>query len=112
MSFFDGLKLDPTPTPRPTDPAEVFKRLNLRQSGIENLWDTQGEALREWTKRRTATDVVVEMNTGGGKTLVGLIVAQALGHELDRGVVYLCPTRQLVSQVTDRARSVGVPVAA
>ena len=111
MSFFGELNLDPTPTPRPTDPSEVFKRLNLRKSGIENLWDTQGEALREWGEHRAAADVVVEMNTGGGKTLVGLIVAQSLGHELDRGVVYLCPTRQLVSQVAARARAVGVPVA-
>jgi hypothetical protein len=111
MSFFDGLNLDPTPKPRPTDPADVFKRLNLRRSGIENLWDTQGEALREWNEHRAASDVVVEMNTGGGKTLVGLILAQSLGHELDRGVVYLCPTRQLVSQVAARARDVGAPVA-
>lgn len=111
MSFFEGLSLDPTPKPRPTEPPEVFKRLNLRRSGIENLWDTQGEALREWNERRTVSDIVVEMSTGGGKTLVGLIVAQSLGHELDRGVVYLCPTRQLVSQVADRARAVGVPVA-
>jgi hypothetical protein len=111
MSFFDGLSLDPTPKPRPTDPSDVFKRLNLRRSGIENLWDTQGEALREWNDDRAARDVVVEMSTGGGKTLVGLIVAQSLGHELDRGVVYLCPTRQLVSQVAARAGAVGVPVA-
>ncbi len=39
-------------------------------------WLAQGDALRDWHEHRDLTDVGVVLNTGAGKTLVGLLIAQ------------------------------------
>ncbi len=57
------------------DPMKVFKRLTLRGS-IKNIWEPQAEALKDWHKCRSVPDILMQMNTGGGKTLVGLLMAQ------------------------------------
>jgi hypothetical protein len=51
------------------------------------------------------------MNTGGGKTLVGLLIAQSLVNETGKGVLYVCPTNQLVEQAATRASECGLDVA-
>ena len=43
-------------------------------------------------------DIVIKLNTGGGKTLVGLLIAQAIINERQGPVLYLCPTGQLQGQ--------------
>ena len=52
------------------------------------------------------------MNTGGGKTLVGLLIAQALVNESRGRVLYVCPTIQLVEQVQAKAAEISLDVAA
>ncbi len=75
------LDLSPSSGKRPVDPLRIFKKLTLRGS-IENIWEPQAEALKEWhNNHRDTSDVVVQMNTGGGKTLVGLLMAQSLVNE-------------------------------
>lgn len=91
---------------KPIDPMQIFKKLTLR-GNVENVWEPQAEALRGWHQSRDAPDVVVEMNTGGGKTLVGLLMAQSLVNE-GRRVVYVCPNNQLVEQTRDRAQDIGL----
>lgn len=59
-----------------TNPRDIFKSLTLRGS-IQNIWEPQAEALFGWDQIRTASDVVIETNTGGGKTLVELLIAQS-----------------------------------
>ena len=54
---------------RPTDPQAIFAGLTLRGT-IENVWGPQQEALTAWHTGRDQTDTVLQMNTGGGKTLV------------------------------------------
>lgn len=44
-----------------------------------------------------------KLNTGGGKTPVGLLIGQALLHELRQPVLYLCPNSQLVRQTAEKA---------
>ena len=50
------------------------------------------------------------MNTGGGKTLVGLLVAQSLVNETGQHVLYVCPTRQLIEQAASKAQECGISV--
>ena len=66
--------------------------------------------LREWDAHRTDKDVAVVLNTGAGKTLVGLLIAQSLVNETQRQVVYACSSIQLVEQTADKARGYGLPV--
>jgi len=50
-----------------------------------------------------ASDVALQLPTGSGKTLVGLLLAEWRRRKYRERVVYLCPTRQLVNQVAEEA---------
>jgi superfamily II DNA or RNA helicase len=92
----------------PTEPVAIFQRLR-KPPHINELWDGQGKALDAWNQRRQETDLVIKLNTGGGKTLVGLLIAQSLLNELHEPVLYLCPNNQLVEQTLEKAAEVGLP---
>lgn len=49
-------------------------------------------------------DVAVQLPTGGGKTLVGLLIADWRRVKDKERVLFLCPTRQLAAQVVDQAK--------
>ncbi len=92
---------------RPTDPLDIFNKLKLRGS-IMNIWEPQAEALKKWHKARNEPDVVVRMNTGGGKSLVGLLVAQSLTNETNGRVLYVCPNNQLIEQTKLKADEISL----
>jgi replicative superfamily II helicase len=75
--------------PAPTDPAAIFQRLP-KPPHINDLWDGQGKALSAWNERRKENDLVIKLNTGGGKTLIGILIGQSLLNELREPVIYLC----------------------
>lgn len=50
---------------------ETAPLAGLVRGTIENLWQLQGEALKDWHLRREAQDSVVEMNTVVGKLSSG-----------------------------------------
>lgn len=60
--------------PKPIDPIEVFLGAAITDGNINDLWLGQGDALREWNVHRDKNDVAVVLNTGAGKTLVGLLL--------------------------------------
>ena len=68
------------PQSTPIKPRDIFLRLP-KAPGIDELWLSQGEALEQWNDRRGERDVVIKLNTGGGKTLVGLLIAQSIINE-------------------------------
>ena len=106
-----GIRIGTGPDMRQIDPVEVFKRLTLRGS-VENIWQPQTEAVQGWYGVRTESeDIAIEMHTGGGKTLVGLLVGQASVNELRRPGFYVCPTIQLVEQTRARAEECGIETA-
>ena len=91
----------------PQEPREIFLRLP-KSPGFDDLWSSQAEALDNWSNRRNDRDVVIKMNTGGGKTLVGLLIAQSIINELRGPVVYLCPNSQLQGQVIHQSNQYGI----
>ena len=91
----------------PINPTDIFLRLP-KSPGIDDLWNSQAEALKAWFERRNEKDIVIKMNTGGGKTLIGLLIAQSLINEHHGPVLYLSPTVQLVEQTFDLARKYGI----
>lgn len=93
---------------KPIDPIELFRRLP-RASEINDLWNSQAEALKEWSKRRDEKDLVIKLNTGGGKTLVGLLIAQSIINEKHGSVLYLSPNNQIVDQIISKAKEYGIP---
>src|SRR5690606_26029515 len=88
----------------PESPDRLFRDLPRRKHA--SLYDHQGQTLRTYfTSAINASDVALQLPTGSGKTLVGLLLAEWRRRKFNERVVYLCPTRQLVNQVTDEAHS-------
>lgn len=93
--------------PKITDPIEIFRRLP-KSAGINDLYTSQAEVLKGWYDRRHEHDIVLKLHTGGGKTLVGLLMAQSTLNEMNEPVLYLTPTTQLVNQTLEKAKLYGI----
>lgn len=95
---------------RPIDPLELFRSLRKTDPQIGELWLAQGDALRTWHSSRKKTDIAIMLNTGAGKTLVGMLIAQSLVNETNASVMYACSSIQLVRQTAAMAEGYGLPV--
>ena len=93
--------------PLVTEPRHLFQTLP-RDDQHEYLRDVQGDVLDEWYARRDERDLVIKMNTGSGKTLVGLVLLWSKLQEGKGPAVYLCPDNYLVSQVRREADALGI----
>jgi hypothetical protein len=71
----------------------------------------QGEVLERWFPRRDDRDLVIKQNTGGGKTVDGLLIAKSSLNEGVTPVAYLASDRYLVSQVNREASRLGIETA-
>ncbi len=80
-------------------PRKPFSRLRLEQ----------GEVLQRWFDRRNERDLLIKQNTGGGKTVVGLLMAQSSLNEGMGPVTYLTPDTFLARQVISQADALGIP---
>lgn len=77
---------------------------------VPELWRQQGEILADYARRYEAKqDVAVELPTGTGKTMVGLLIGDWRRRKYRRPVLYACPTQQLVHQVCAVSKREGVP---
>ncbi|MBN3947383.1 MAG: DEAD/DEAH box helicase family protein [Nostoc sp. NMS7] len=95
---------------KPLNPVEIFERLPNLPSTPNDLWRGQTEALEEWHKKRKESDILIALNTGAGKTLVGLLIAQSLVNEGIQNVTYLCGTIDLVNQTKKETEKLGSEV--
>ena len=95
---------------RITDPIQLFQNLKIKDSAINDLWLAQGDALREWNNKRMSEDIAIALNTGAGKTLVGLIISQSIVNEIQEHILYVCSSIQLVEQTARKAEKYGIEV--
>ena len=56
----------------------------------------------------TGADVAIELPTGAGETLVGLLLAECRRRANSERVAYLCPNVQLARQAAVRAADYGI----
>lgn len=90
-----------------TNPRDIFDALPNKPWPRLRL--EQGEVLKVWhDERRAQRDVVIKQNTGGGKTVVGLLIAQSSLNEGIGPAVYLAPDTYLASQVLREASALGI----
>lgn len=93
----------------PSDPESLFRDLRGRSPEIKHLWSHQADLLRAYDRSCfDVPDVALELPTGAGKTMVGLLLAEYRRRKARDRVVYLCPTRQLAHQVHAQASSYGL----
>ncbi|EKN71241.1 DEAD/DEAH box helicase family protein [Schinkia azotoformans] len=91
------------------DPESIFRELQI--PNIKGLWSQQADILREYYNNfKTNPDVAIELPTGTGKTLIGLLIAEYRRRCHQERVLYLCPTKQLAKQVHSKAKEYGLPV--
>lgn len=86
------------------NPAAHFKTLTKRE--FPDVMPHQKEILETYAAEHEGNaDVALQLPTGSGKTLVGLLIADWRRIKLGDRAVYLCPTRQLVYQTIHQARN-------
>ena len=86
----------------PTSPDKLL--LDLPRRKIPDVLPHQREVLRTYASKGVdSPDVAMQMATGSGKTLVGLLIGEWLRRKKRERVVYLCPTVQLVNQAAEQA---------
>lgn len=107
MSLLDFGKLNAAGGAKQTDPRKIFTTLK-RDARFKRPLDEQADVLDEWYLRRNVKDLTIKMNTGGGKTVVGLLCLQSSLNENIRPAVYITPDSFLVLQVLDEAQQLGI----
>lgn len=109
MSLLDFGKLNAAGGAKQTDPRKIFTTLK-RDARFKRPLDEQADVLDEWYSRRNVKDLTIKMNTGGGKTVVGLLCLQSSLNENIRPAVYITPDNFLVLQVLEEAQQLGIAV--
>lgn len=61
-------------------PREIFLTLN-RGPGFSFPRDIQTEVMKQWFDVRDQSDLIIKLNVGSGKTLVGLLLLQSSLNE-------------------------------
>ncbi|MEH2491404.1 DEAD/DEAH box helicase family protein [Bradyrhizobium sp. AZCC 2230] len=108
MIDFNNLR-KPDARTTPTDPREIFKRRPSGEGVANDLWRGQAEALEGWFKDQK-DETLILLNTGAGKTIIGLLIAQSLVAQGTKNVVYVCSTIDLIKQTAAEAAKLGIPV--
>lgn len=85
-------------------PEALFRDIKTKR--VHGPLADQADIWREYqVKALAASDVALQLPTGAGKTLVGLVLAEWRRLNFGERIVYLCPTNQLVNQVVEQSIS-------
>ncbi len=97
--------------PKPQSIVLMFRDLN-RDPSVKYLYSHQDRVLEGYCQNHLKSkDLALELPTGTGKTLVGLLIAEYRRRVLRERIVFLCPTKQLCFQVNEQARRYGIKAA-
>lgn len=110
MGGFDFKRLAGSSTSDVTEPAALFDALPNKTAGYgyaravqKTVWDT-------WSERRGDRDLVIKTNTGGGKTIAGLVILQCCLNEGLGPAMYVAPEPDLAARVAEEASNLGISV--
>jgi len=105
-----AFKINPTRKSKPETPETLFFDLKISpDTNVTYLWSHQAELLRNYFDAHSkAKDISIEIPTGAGKTLIGLLIAEWRRIYYEERVLYLCPTRQLANQIYIQAIKLGI----
>ena len=101
-------KLSVLPKNVAIEPREIFMSLPQKDKRYEYPRDVQSEVWKKWFDIRNNKNCIIKMNTGSGKTVVGLMILQSCLNEKIGPAVYVVPDKYLVSQVCEEANKLGI----
>lgn len=94
----------PTFSPPKATANPVLHFATLTKRELPDVMPHQKSILETYAQEyQELPDVALQLPTGSGKTLVGLLIADWRRLKHNEKVVYLCPTRQLVKQTVQHA---------
>lgn len=96
-----------------SSPEELYLSGTLPRTtaAVGSLWLHQGDVIRAYAENHLDTlDLALELPTGTGKTLPGLLIGEWVRRKAEGPVIYATPTKQLARQVAATAKREGVPV--
>ena len=92
-------------------PREIFTALpEKNEDKFDFPRDVQTQVWDSWFSRKNEKDLVIKMNTGSGKTVVGLLILKSCLNEGKSPAVYVVPNKYLVKQVVNEAKDLGIEV--
>lgn len=101
-------KLSAAKKATPIEPREIFMTLPQKDKRYEYPRDVQSEVWKKWFDVRDDKNCIIKMNTGSGKTVVGLMILQSCLNEGKGPAVYVVPDNYLAVQVCEEAKKLGV----
>ena len=103
-------KTNPNIDPDWDNPIKFFYKLS--HPSIKDLYPIQHGLLKEWyfSFEKNNNDNLISLDTGAGKTLIGLLIAESIRRNKKGKVVYLCPNNYLVAQTKEKAKDYGILV--
>ena len=101
-------KLNSNSKVKSIEPREIFMTLPAKAPGYGYPRDVQSEVWKKWFELRNQKNVILKMNTGSGKTVVGLVMLQSCLNEDKGPAIYVVPDNYLVKQVIEEAKKLGI----
>lgn len=92
------------------NPRDLFSALPHKNPKYQYPRDVQAQVWTRWYEKRNDKNIVLKMNTGSGKTVVGLLILKSSLNEKKAPAVYVVPDNFLVQQVVEEANQLGIPV--
>ncbi|UZD74108.1 DEAD/DEAH box helicase family protein [Bacillus siamensis] len=94
------------------NPIEIFDLLPEKNEKYEELLrPAQQRVLETWCNDfRDNPNTVIKMNTGSGKTVVGLLMLQSYLNEGKGPAIYIVPDNYLIEQIIKEANDLGLSV--
>lgn len=83
-------------------PQEMYA--DRKNRNVQSLFDHQSEIIDQYMQEFMTSDVSLELPTGSGKTLVGLLIGEFRRLKNRERIVYCCLNKQLVNQVCSQAQ--------
>ncbi|PWX37374.1 hypothetical protein CYK89_12170 [Clostridium perfringens] len=85
-------------------PQELFT--DIKNKTVNGLLDHQSQMINEYMEKYfSKKDIAMELPTGSGKTLVGLLIGEFRRIKKNEKVLYLCQNKQLVNQVVTQSKN-------
>ena len=104
----DFSKLNVSSCQNSLEPRDIFMELPNKDKRYSYPRDVQTEVWKQWFENRESKNNIIKMNTGSGKTAVGLLILQSCLNEGIGPAIYVVPDNYLVKQVCDEAKRLGI----